>query len=81
MKTTIKGKKKKELIKSAASIFAYNEAIKLYAELVNIEPSAANHFSFASLLEWFNFLDKANQEYEEALKIYRELAKENPRTY
>ena len=70
-----------ELIKSSNTIFAYNEAIKFYSELIDIEPSANNHFNFAFFLQEFIFFDEAIKQYEEALKIYRELAKENPRTY
>lgn len=70
-----------ELIKSSTAIFAYNEAIKFYSELIDLDPLAGNHFNFAYFLQRFNFFDEAIREYEEALKIYRELAKENPRTY
>ncbi len=68
----------KKLIKSSASIFAYKEAKKFYYELIDIKPSAENHFGFAYFLQEFSFFIEAKKEYEEALKIYRELANENP---
>jgi tetratricopeptide (TPR) repeat protein len=71
----------KSSINAAKQLFAYNEIKELYKELIKIEPTNSNHFDFAFLLQKFNFFDEAISQYEEALKIRRELAKENPRTY
>ena len=78
-------KKKIELLKSsidaAQQLFAFDDTIEFYKELIKLESIPQNHFYFGLFLQKLNYFDDANIQYEEALKIYRELAKENPRTY
>jgi len=71
----------KELIKSAKIIFAYNQTIKFYNELIHVQPTAENHFAYGYFLQEFNLFVDATRQYEEALQIYRELARENPKIY
>jgi len=71
----------KELIDSAIIIFAYKKAIEFYEDLIEISPVAIHHFEYAYFLQKFNFIDSAIKNYQEALKVYRELANKNPRTY
>ena len=71
----------KQSIKATITLFAYQQTIDLYKELILIEPKAEYYFSTAYFLQKLNYFDDAANHYEEALKIYRELAQENPRTY
>jgi len=71
----------KQSINSTEALFAYKETQDLFQELLKLDPSAQNYFAFAFFSETYNFLEDAEKYYKEALKIYRELAKENPRTH
>ncbi|MGD8780110.1 MAG: tetratricopeptide repeat protein [Ignavibacteria bacterium] len=71
----------KESIKATEILFSYNQTRVLYKELILLEPSAGNYFNFAKFLYEYNFLNDAADHYQTALKIYRDLAKENPGTY
>ncbi len=71
----------KESVNATQQLFAYEETKSLYNELINLEPTAEQHFEYAFFLQKFNFIDDAIKQYEEALRIYRKLAEENPRTY
>ncbi len=68
-------------IDSSKQLFAFDETIDLYQELIKIKPTAENFFNFGVYLQKLNYFDKSLEKYEEALTIYRELAEENPRTY
>jgi tetratricopeptide (TPR) repeat protein len=71
----------KQSIKAILQLFAYEDTKELFNELINLEPTSENYFDFAFFLQKYNYINEALEKYQEALKIYRELAKENPRTY
>jgi tetratricopeptide (TPR) repeat protein len=71
----------KQSIETTETLYAYKETKELYKELLAIESTHENYFNFAYFLQNFNFHEEAIYNYEEALKIRRDLAKENPRTY
>ena len=66
---------------------AYNEALQLYRELAQNNPSAYNPYvagtlnNLANLYRARNELDKAEEAYNEALQLRRELAQNNPSAY
>ena len=68
-------------IDASKQLFAFQEIIDLYEELTKMEPTAENYFSLGVYLQKLNYFDKALKNYEEALKIYREFAIENPKKY
>ena len=61
--------------------FNFKKAIFNFEKAIKIDSSPENLFEFAKFLQELNYLDLSKSSYEEALKIYRERAKENPRTY
>lgn len=69
------------LIEAAQLRFSFGEACGFYERLIEAAPTAENHFRYARLLHSLNRFDKARQYYEEALKMYRELANKNPEKY
>ena len=71
----------KNSIELTDSLFAYDVTEDLYKELIKLEPTEENYFNFAYFYQKYKVYNKAGKLYEEALHIYRELAKENPRTY
>jgi len=71
----------KQSIKATETLFAIKETKDLYQELISLEPSANNYFQFACFLQNLNYFNEAANYYQEALRIRRELVKENPRTY
>ncbi len=68
-------------IDASKQLFAFDKTIALYEELLKREPSAENYFIIGLYLQKLNYFDRALEKYEEALKIYRVLAKKKPRTY
>ncbi|WP_299217744.1 tetratricopeptide repeat protein [uncultured Dokdonia sp.] len=70
-----------ELIDSSKAIFAYEEAIQFYKDLIVLEPSANNHFKFGYFLQEFNFLNDAIDQYEIALIIYKNIEGKYPHLY
>jgi len=71
----------KNSIELTNTLFAYEVTEDLYKELIKLEPTEENYFNFAYFYQKYKMFNKAGKLYEEALQIYRELAKENPRTY
>ncbi|MEA3450513.1 MAG: tetratricopeptide repeat protein, partial [Bacteroidota bacterium] len=61
--------------------FRFDEAEENFQIAVDIEKTPENIFQYALFLQNQNQFTKAQPLYEEALEIYRELAKDNPRTY
>ncbi|MCB9311108.1 MAG: tetratricopeptide repeat protein, partial [Lewinellaceae bacterium] len=59
----------------------FEEAKIQFEKAITINKTPSNIFEYAKYLQELKYLDKALEKYEEALMIYRELAKENPRTY
>lgn len=70
-----------QLIEAAQLQFSFEEACDFYERLIEVAPTAEPHFRFARLLQSLNDFDKARQHYEEALRLYRELANKNPEKY
>lgn len=66
-----------ELIASSKAIFAYEEAIQFYRDLIELESTAENHFDFGRFLQEFNFFDESIRQYKKALELYRNLTKAN----
>jgi len=71
----------KRSIIASKQLFAFNHTLDLYNELIKVEPTDQNHFDFGLYLQKLNYVDEAILHYKEALKIRRELAKEDPHTY
>ena len=71
----------KSSIEATRQMLAFNETINLYKELIKLQPTAENICDFAFYLQKLNYFDEAFENYKKALKIFRELAKENYRAY
>ncbi len=61
--------------------FQFEQSFKNFEKALEIDNSPENIFEYAKTLQFLNYFKLSTSKYEEALKIYRELAKENPRTY
>lgn len=70
-----------QLVEAAQLRFSFDEACGFYERLIEVAPTAEYHFRYARLLHSLKDFDKARQHYEEALKMYRELANKNPEKY
>ena len=70
-----------QLIEAAQLRFSFGEACDFYERLIDLAPTAEHHSRYARLLHSLNDFDKARQHYEEALRMYRELANKNPEKY
>lgn len=70
-----------ELIEAAQVMFTFDEACYFYERLLELEPTAQNHFNYAYLLQELYEFGKARKHYEEALKMYRELELKDPQAY
>ncbi|NVO09476.1 MAG: tetratricopeptide repeat protein [Bacteroidales bacterium] len=71
----------KQSIKSTEALFAFQQTVDLYKELILVEPTAENYFQTAYFLHKLKYFDEAANLYQKTLKIYRDLAQENPRAY
>ncbi len=71
----------KDSIKATEQIFAFDETIALYKELIKQDPSYHNHFDFGDYLKNINHYSDAIKHFEKALNIYRKLANKKPETY
>lgn len=70
-----------QLIEAAQLRFSFEEAYDFYERLIEVAPTAEHHFRFARLLHSLYRFVEARHYYEEALKMYQELAKKNPEKY
>ena len=70
-----------QLIEAAQLRFSFEEACDFYERLIEVAPTAEYHFRYARLLHSLNRFGEARQHYEAALKMYQELAKQNPEAY
>ncbi|MFT5891701.1 MAG: nephrocystin-3 [Dokdonia sp.] len=70
-----------ELIESCETIFAYEGAIQFYRKLIEIEPSAENHFDFGCFLEEFNFYNEAIEQFKAVIQLYKELDRKSLQKY
>ncbi|MDO4692684.1 MAG: tetratricopeptide repeat protein [Porphyromonadaceae bacterium] len=71
----------KVFIESALVKLAFDEACQFYDRLISIAPSASNHLDYANLLQSLEQTEQAIAHYKEALSLYRELCKRDPRRY
>ncbi|NOU17935.1 MAG: tetratricopeptide repeat protein [Bacteroidales bacterium] len=71
----------KQSIKATKALFAFQQTLDLYKELIVVEPILVNYFNTAYFLQKLNCFDEAAKLYQKTLTIYREHAQENPRTY
>ena len=70
-----------QLIEAAQLRFSFGEACDFYERLIEVAPTAEHHSRYARLLHSLYRFGEARQHYEEALKMYRELANKNPEKY
>ena len=70
-----------QLIEAAQLRFSFGEACNFYDRLIALTPTAEHHFNYARILQSLQHFREARRHYEEALQMYRELARENPEKY